>query len=129
MVSSIGFALAFWFGGGWVIRAFIADPAARDAALTYLPWCAAVPLVGVLAWQLDGVFLGTTQGPAIRNAAILAMTAYLLSDMILAPRFGNHGVWAAFLMQYAYRAGGLMLFWPGLMKRVAAVTAPPGSAQ
>ncbi len=127
VVSSIGFALAFWLGGAWVIETFIADPAAREAAMTYLPWCAAVPLVGVIAWQLDGIFLGTTQGPALRNAAVLAMLAYLATDMILAPRFGNHGVWAAFLLQYAFRAGALMLFWPQLMARMRSLTAPPGS--
>ncbi|MCI4645940.1 MAG: MATE family efflux transporter [Hyphomonadaceae bacterium] len=128
IVSSIGFAFAFWLGGGWVIRSFIADPAARDAALTYLPWCAAVPLVGVLAWQLDGVFLGTTQGSAIRNAGLFAVTAYLISDMILAPRFGNHGVWAAFLMHYVYRAIGLIAHWPRLMARLNTVKAQPESA-
>ena len=38
-------------------------------------------------------------------------------------------VWAAFLLQYAFRAGALMLFWPRLMARMKTLTAPPGSGR
>lgn len=119
LACGIVFSLMFWLGGAAVIDAFIRDPDARAAALAYLPWCALVPLIGVAAWQLDGLFLGTTQGPAVRNAGLLAMAAYLASDMLLAPRFGNAGVWTAFLLSYAYRAGALALYWPRLMGRLA----------
>lgn len=114
------FSLLFWLGGGAVIEAFIRDAAARDAALAYLPWCAAVPLIGVAAWQMDGLFLGTTQGEAVRNAGVLAMLAYLATDLLLAPSFANAGVWTAFLLSYAYRAGALAIYWPRLMGRMNA---------
>ena len=120
LVCAVLFSLLFWLGGGAVIHAFILDPAAREAALAYLPWCAAVPVIGVAAWQLDGLFLGTTQGPAVRNAGMLAMAAYIATDIALAPAFGNAGVWAAFLLSYAYRAGALALYWPRLMRRLEA---------
>lgn len=128
LISGAVFSLAFWLGGGWVIDTFIADPAARAAALAYLPWCALVPLIGIIAWQADGLFLGTTQGPAIRNAALMALVAYLATDMLLAPRYGNTGVWIAFVANYAYRAGALMLYWPRLMERLESLKAQPESA-
>lgn len=114
------FSLLFWLGGGAVIEAFIRDPAARDAALAYLPWCAAVPVIGVAAWQMDGLFLGTTQGEAVRNAGVLGMLAYLATDLLLAPSFANAGVWTAFVLSYAYRAGALAVYWPRLMGRMDA---------
>ena len=120
LICGVLFSLLFWLGGGAVMHAFILDPAARDAALAYLPWCAAVPVIGVAAWQLDGLFLGTTQGPAVRNAGMLATAAYVATDLALAPAFGNGGVWAAFLLSYAYRAGALGLYWPRLMRRLEA---------
>lgn len=120
LVCGALFSLLFWLGGGAVFHDFILDPAAREAALAYLPWCAAVPVIGVAAWQLDGLFLGTTQGPAVRNAGMLAMVAYLATDIALAPAFGNAGVWTAFLLSYAYRAGALALYWPRLMQRLQA---------
>lgn len=128
LVMSAAFALVFWLGGGWVIETFIADPVARDAALAYLPWCAAVPLIGLAAWQLDGLFLGTTQGPAIRNAALIALAAYLATDIALRDSFGNAGVWTAFVLNYVYRAGALALFLPGLMRRLERQPDRPVSA-
>jgi MATE family multidrug resistance protein len=86
------FSAAFYFGGGPLIEIFIADPTARDVALRYLPWCAAVPLLGVPAFQLDGVFLGATRGRVLRNAAIVATALYIGLDLVLRPAMGNTGV-------------------------------------
>ena len=58
LTSEFAFGLGFLFAllyfglGGWVIDTFIADPEARRAALDFLPYCAAVPILGVAAWQL-----------------------------------------------------------------------------
>ncbi len=113
---AVAFALLYLVGGATVITAIVADPAARDAALAYLPFCAVVPLLGVAAWQLDGIFLGTTQGRALRTAGVAAAVLYVVTDLLLAPRFGNTGVWVAFLLMYVYRAAGLMAFWPRLVR-------------
>lgn len=113
------FSLMFWFGGSEIIQAFIADPEAREAALKYLPWCAAVPFIGVAAWQMDGLFLGTTQGAAVRNAGLLAMSLYLATDLMLHGHFGNAGVWTAFVLSYVYRAAALGLYLPRLMSRIS----------
>ncbi len=114
------FSVLYLVGGRLVIEAIVADPAARSAALNSLPFCAVVPLLGVAAWQLDGIFLGTTRGKALRTAGVAAAVLYIGTDLILAPRFGNTGVWIAFLMMYVYRAAGLAAFWPGLLRDVGA---------
>jgi MATE family multidrug resistance protein len=123
---AVGFAAIFTVlylvGGARIIEAVVADPAARAAALAYLPFCAVVPLLGVAAWQLDGIFLGTTQGRALRTAGIAAAVLYVATDLVLAPRLGNTGVWVAFLLMYAYRAAGLAAFWPSLVRRTAPAT-------
>ena len=66
--SGAAISLIYFTGGALVLETFIRDDEARAAALAYLPYCAAVPLLGIAAWQLDGLFLGTTQGRALRNA-------------------------------------------------------------
>lgn len=119
----LAFSLLYLAGGGLVIQAAVADPAARSAALAFLPFCAAVPILGVAAWQLDGIFLGTTRGRALRTAGVVAAALYVGVDLILAPRFGNTGVWVAFLLMYVFRAACLGAFWPGLMRDTA--TLPP----
>jgi len=116
----------FYAGGGWIIESFVRDDEARAAALTYLPWCAAVPLIGVAAWQLDGVFLGAAYGRALRTASVGMMLVYVATDLWLAGAYGNAGVWTAFLGMYVYRAIGLSLYWPGLMRRIEGIeTSPP----
>jgi len=118
------FTVLYLAGGPIVIEAIVADPAARDAALAFLPFCAVVPLLGVAAWQLDGIFLGTTQGRALRIAGVASAALYVATDLILAPRFGNAGVWTAFLLMYVYRAAGLGAFWPRLVRAAGAPGRP-----
>lgn len=120
--AAIMFSALFLLTGPAMIRAAVADGAARDAALRWLPWCAAVPTVGVASWQLDGVFLGTMRGPALRNAAIVASALYVCTDLLLRPAWGNTGVWAALLALYAYRALTLLAYWPGLRAALSRLT-------
>ncbi|MEE9380290.1 MAG: MATE family efflux transporter, partial [Hyphomonadaceae bacterium] len=76
-----------------------------------------VPFIGVAAWQMDGIFLGTTRGRALRTAGVAAMVLYIALDLALA-QFGNTGVWSAFLMMYIIRAVCLGAFLPGLMRDI-----------
>ena len=96
LASGAVIALLFYFGGGFVIETFIADPEARAAALAYLPFCALMPLIGVLPFQLDGIFIGALQGKAIRTAGVLATIGYVATDYALRP-WGNLGVWICLL--------------------------------
>lgn len=117
---AIGFgaliALSYLLGGGWIIERFVKDDEARAAALAFLPFCAIVPLIGVPAWQLDGFFLGATRGRAIRIAGLVSAVAYVSTDLILRPAYGNGGVWLAFLSMYLFRAASLAWFMPGFLK-------------
>jgi MATE family multidrug resistance protein len=118
LIAGGAFALAYYVGGGWVITSFVRDVEAREAALAYLPYCALVPLIGIAPWQLDGLFLGTTQGRALRNAGVAVAVLYIATDMILRPAYGNAGVWTAFLLMYLYRAAALGVYVPGLFRRL-----------
>ncbi|MEL7129755.1 MAG: MATE family efflux transporter [Pseudomonadota bacterium] len=117
IISGIVIALVFLVGGGWVIRTFILDPEAQASALAYLPFCAMMPLLGVIPFQLDGVFIGATHGRALRNAGILATLGYIATDLSLRP-YDNLGVWIAFLTMYLWRAGFLVLYWPSLIRSI-----------
>jgi len=118
-------SLAYFFGGTVLIERFVSDIEAREAALAYLPCCAAVPIIGVAAFQLDGFFLGATQGRAMRNAAIIVTVAYVALDLALRPAIGNTGVWLAFLGMYVLRAGALGWHLPGLMQATTRPHPPP----
>jgi len=110
--------------GGQFIEWMVLDEEARRVALEYLPYCAAVPVLGVPAWQLDGAFLGATRGRALRNAAVIATAVYIGLDVVLSSRLANTGVWAAFLVMYVARGVSLGVYWPGLVRTVGADPVP-----
>ncbi|GAB4563777.1 MAG: MATE family efflux transporter [Haliangiales bacterium] len=118
LALAVGFALAlcFWLAGDAIIGHFVSDIEVRDAARRYLPYCAAVPLLGVPAWQLDGIFLGATQGRALRTSGVSNAILYIITDLILRAHYGNTGIWIAFLLMYVYRAASLAVFWPSLVR-------------
>lgn len=122
VVSAIGFSIITLILGDIAIHTVVADLAVREYAMRFLPFCAAVPILGVAAWQLDGVFTGAMYTIAMRNAAIIAVLIYLLADIALSPLWGNAGVWIAFLGYYVVRALTLMVFYPGLERAMAQKT-------
>ena len=113
------FAVLTWAWGDEALTAIIDDEAARTAAITYLPYCAAVPFLGAMAWIFDGIFIGATRGAMLRNAAFAAVLVYLAADFVLTPLYANHGVWMAFLIYYLARAGALAVQYPALERRLS----------
>ena len=67
----------------------------RAVAAVYLPWAAFTALSGVLAFQMDGVFIGATWSRDMRNTMLLSFIVFAAALFALAPVFGNHGLWAA----------------------------------
>jgi MATE family multidrug resistance protein len=102
---------------GPIVIDFISDdPAVRESAKTYMPYCALAPIVGFAAWQLDGIFIGITRTAAMRNAGIAAVIIYLAAHYILEPRFAGVGVWLAFLIYYMARALTMLPAWSNIKR-------------
>ena len=123
MIAAVAFAVLTFIFGPWLLTQLIADAQARDAAIAYLPFAAIVPVLGAPAWILDGIFIGATRGAMLRNAGIAAVLVYVGADFVLAPRFGNSGVWVAFLIFYVARGVALAACLPTLTARMSV----PGS--
>jgi len=106
-------------GGSQFIDLLIVDEAARAAARSYLPWAAAAPLLGVWAFQLDGIFIGATRGAQMRNAMLVSFAIFLGAWWVLRGH-GNHGLWGALYVNYAARILTLYYYYPKLLRSVAA---------
>jgi len=118
LASGIAFAIGIALSGGAIIAAITPDPAIQAAARAMLPFAALAPVIGMPAWLLDGVFIGATQGRALRNAAVAATLLYVVTDIALRP-FGAAGMWAALLIGYGWRALALGRYWPALLAQAA----------
>ncbi len=119
LAFAVVISITYLLAGAAIIERFVSDTEARGVALAYLPYCAAVPLLGVAAFQLDGFFLGATQGRAMRNAAVVTTAAYVVLDLVLRSACGNTGVWLAFLGMYVFRALALGYYLPSLVRATA----------
>ena len=122
-----GFSVAYLAGGQQVVNLLTDLADVRAAAATYLPYAVILPLVSVWSFQLDGIFIGTTSGPALRNAMIASLAGFLAIGYGLMPVLGNHGLWLGFCSFMLLRTITLALALPGLRRQIGAAdmtTAP-----
>jgi MATE family multidrug resistance protein len=105
--------------GAWLVDLLTVDASARSAARIYLPWAAAAPLLGVWAFQLDGIFIGATCTAQMRNAMLITLAIFLIAWWLLTP-FENHGLWGALYVHYLARIATLLAYFPGLVRSVSA---------
>ena len=112
------FALAIVLFGGAIIDVITTNEAVRQAAYPYLAFVALIPLAGMPAWLLDGIYIGATWSRAFRNAALAATALYVATDLALRP-WGATGLWAAMLLSYIYRAFALGILLPARLRTIA----------
>lgn len=102
--------VAFFLGLGTRLIALITTAEeVRAAAGSYLPWAAFTAVSGVLAFQMDGVFIGATWSRDMRNMMLLSFALYVAALWVLGSKFGNHGIWAA--LHVFLVARGFSLLW------------------
>ncbi len=102
MAQAVAIALIFLLFGQVWIDWLTTLPDVREAARGYLVWVVVLPLVGVWAFWLDGVFVGATSSRDMRNTMLLSVAGFYLLWFLLRP-LQNHGLWLAMLLFFALR--------------------------
>jgi MATE family multidrug resistance protein len=103
LIASVAFALLFLLAGHWFIAMQTDIVEVRQTAFIYLPYLAALPLLAVWSYLLDGLFIGATRAREMRdtmlvNMLLIAPIAWMLHDL------GNHGLWLTLLTFMLLRA-------------------------
>lgn len=115
LVTVSGFVLAgsltaiLWLFGPALIDLLTTNELIRQQARIYLPWAAITALAGVVAFQMDGVFMGATWTKDMRNMMLLSFAAFLIICWTAIPILGNHGLWLALEIFLGLR--GITLWW------------------
>ncbi len=118
-----GFALGavtsvcLYLTGPVIINFVTISPEIREAALIYLPWAAATPVVGALAFELDGAYIGATWSREMRNWMLASVAISAIVWWSTLPLLGNHGLWLALLVFLAARGITLALRLPFNLKK------------
>ncbi|MCQ4346138.1 MATE family efflux transporter [Pseudomonas stutzeri] len=103
LLASLGFAAFFLLAGTWFVDLQTDIAAVRAIAHAHLPFLAALPLLAVWSYLLDGLFIGATRAREMRDAMLLALALALPLAWWL-QGLGNAGLWLAFLAFMALRS-------------------------
>lgn len=90
--------------GGALIDILTISPEVRAAARGYLHWAALVPVISVVCYQLDGIFIGATRSADMRNMALISLIVFMAAWAILHRTMGNDGLWLALIILNVTRA-------------------------
>ncbi|OAN16970.1 MATE family efflux transporter [Photobacterium jeanii] len=110
LIISLLLTLAFTVFGGQIVALISDIPAVQQEAAHYLPWLAAVPLVAMWCFLLDGIFIGAIRGREMRNSMFVATCCYFIIWWLLSG-YGNHALWGAMLGFMAMRGVGLAIIF------------------
>lgn len=111
LIFSVGFTLAYLLVGPLLIRMMTDLPDVRAAAMQYLPWVIASPLISVWAFLYDGVFVGATRAREMRDIMLISTLIVFLPAWYLLQGLGNHGLWLALMCFMASRSIGMHIFY------------------
>lgn len=93
LVMALACSAVFFVGGPSLIKLLTTNLEVRAAASIFLVWAALTPLTGVLAFHLDGVFIGATWSRDMSLMMLVSLVAYLAFWWITRESLANHGLW------------------------------------
>lgn len=95
-VWSISIAVLFiglyYIGGTWMLRIMTSDAAVVECGRQFLLWLLFMPLLGVVAFTWDGIYIGATASVQIRNAMLWSVAAFLAVWLTGLPVLRNSGL-------------------------------------
>ena len=95
---SLVVAAVFAMAGDRVMYLLTDNADVIDAGQPYMIWVKLVPLVSVLAFLWDGVYIGATATRQMRNSLFLAAAVFFAAFYSMPPAWGNHGLWLSFML-------------------------------
>ena len=96
---TLPFTLLYWVFPEAFIHLISDQPGIAAQARPYYIYMILIPVITFAAFLWDGIYIGATAAKEIRNTMIIAsLFVFLPAWFLLMPRFGNHGLWIAFLL-------------------------------
>jgi len=87
------------------------DEAVIEAAMAYIGWLIAMPIISTLAFMWDGVYVGATAGVPIRNSMIWAAVAFVGGYLLTYRWLGPQALYIGYFAHLIARAVYLTVQW------------------
>lgn len=108
---TLGFTLAYAFGGEAFISLLTSDGSVILASQGYMFWAVLMPMAGVAAFVWDGVFIGCTMTGGMLRSMFGATIMFFGVYFVARSSMGNHGLWLAFTLYMAMRGAIQTIIW------------------
>lgn len=119
-LGALVFSAIYTVSGASIINMLTNSGPIYDASLIYLPWVIISPVIVMVCFQLDGIFIGATRSREMRNSMILSVALYVPASIWLGQVAGNHGLWLAFSLFFIMRAITLWRYMPRISQSLQA---------
>ena len=118
LVMAVGISLIYALFGH-VVLVFLTDiPGLADQAGEYLPWLVAMPVLGVLCFWLDGVYIGLGRTRMMQHLMVMSTFLVFVPVWYLTRSAGNHGLWFAFAVFMAARSSGMLMAFIPVFRKI-----------
>ena len=108
---SLVFTLLYFLSGKHILYLITNDAMVISDASPYLIWVVSIPLLTFAAFIWDGIFIGATESPSLRNAMIIStVLLFFPFYYLLGIDYGNHGLWLSLMLFMVSRGLFLTLF-------------------
>ena len=91
----------------------------RALAEQNLLYAAAYVALSVFAFQLDGIFIGTTRTREMRNASLCSTALFVGTSAYFVPLYGTSALWLTFIGYIITRSLTLAPYYPTLRQHIA----------
>ena len=105
------FTLVYALWGNGCIGMMTDDAAVRAAAMPYMGWLIAMPIVSTLAFMWDGVYVGAAAGKEIMIAMIWAAVAFVAGYVATEPLWGVQALYVGYFAHLRARVIYLTAKW------------------
>ena len=105
------FTLVYALWGNGCIGMMTDDAAVRSAAMPYMGWLIAMPIVSTLAFMWDGVYVGAAAGKEIMIAVIWAAVAFVAGYVATEPLWGVQALYVGYFAHLLARVIYLTAKW------------------
>lgn len=109
IIMSVCMAILLALFGDAFIHVMTSIPEVVERSHQIMPILVIMPVVSVIAFQMDGVFVGATMGRDMRNAMLLSVIVFLPLLYVMNIWLGLIGIWLAFMILLGLRGATLWI--------------------
>lgn len=111
-------SLTLMVAGPSIIRTMTNLPWVGLRAMEFLNYAAVYVALSVFAFQLDGIFIGTTHTREMRNASLISAGLFMGASAWSVPFHGPSALWLSFIGYVVVRALALACYYPSLRGQI-----------